>query len=339
MNPVFIYTMVSLGGLAFILGAGLAFASKRFAVAVDPRVESILEELPGANCGGCGYAGCAAYAESIVKEGVPVTLCAPGGSSVVKALSGIMGLDETRSVRKVAYLHCAGSKDKTKDKYVYDGVRDCRSAAMLAGGHKACSWGCLGFGTCVEACRFDALHMGEDGLPVVDREKCTACGACVRACPKNLFTLEPDATTIYLACSSHGKGKTVKDVCSVGCIGCGICVKVTPGGGVGMQDNLPSVDYDSSPNLILAHYKCPTNSYIDLAVKRPYMSIDSNKCKGHGKCSDVCPVKKCICGEEGSLHKIDPKLCIGCGLCLDVCPEKAIRVIGAMGYVNMDPSQ
>ncbi|MCD6308181.1 MAG: Fe-S cluster domain-containing protein [Candidatus Latescibacteria bacterium] len=338
MNPVFLYTLISLGGLAFILGAGLELASKRFSVEVDPRVDRILSILPGANCGGCGYAGCAAYANAIVNDGAKISLCAPGGPKVLKQVSEIMGKEEVQSVRMVAYLHCAGSKEKAKDKYTYDGVRDCRSAAMLAGGQKACKYGCLGFGTCVEACQFDALHMGEDGLPVVDREKCTACGACVRACPKDLFTLEPDTTTIYLACSSHDKGKTVKNACSVGCIGCGICVKVTKDGGIEMKDNLPSIDYNASPNLILAHYKCPTNSYIDLAAKRPYMSIDSNKCKGHGKCREVCPVKNCISGEEGSLHRIDPKLCIGCGMCLEVCPEKAVRVIGAMGYINMDMS-
>ena len=338
MNPVFIYTLASLGGMAFILGALLAFAAKKFAVEVDPKVEAILEALPGANCGGCGYAGCAAYADAVVREGAEANLCAPGGAGVVREIAQILGLDEVQTVRRVAYLHCAGSKDKAKDKYVYDGIKDCRSAALLAGGHKACEYGCLGFGSCVEACTFDALHMGDDGLPVVDREKCTGCGACVRACPKHLFELLPDSTTIYLACSSHDRAKAVKNVCSVGCIGCGLCVKATEGDAIEIKDNLPSIDYEASPHLILAHYKCPTKSYIDLAPKRPYMSIDTKKCKRHGACKDVCPVKKCISGEPGGVHRIDPQLCIGCGLCLTACPEKAIRVIGAMGYVNMDMS-
>jgi len=336
MNPVILYTLVSLGGMAFVLGAVLAFASKRFAVEVDPKVEEIIDILPGANCGGCGFAGCAAYAEAVVCDGADVNLCAPGGADVLQKIADIMGLEDVQTVRLVAYLHCAGSRDKAKDKYKYDGIKDCRSAVLLGGGPKACEYGCLGFGTCVEACQFDALHMGDDGLPVVDREKCTGCGACVRACPRNLFELLPDTTTIYLACSSHDRGKAVKDVCSVGCIGCGICAKVTEGNAVEMKDNLPSIDYKASPNLILAHYKCPTKSYIDLAPKRPYMTIDSKKCRGHGKCGEVCPVKNCITGEPGEIHRIDPQLCIGCGLCLEKCPEKAIRVIGAMGYVNMD---
>jgi len=332
LNPELIYTLISLGGLGFILGAGLAFASKRFAVEVDPVIENVLEILPGANCGGCGYAGCAAYATAVVTEGVSATLCAPGGQEVVHKISQLLGLEVTTTVRKVAYLHCAGSKDKAKDKYIYDGIEDCRIAVLLDGGPKACDYGCIGFGSCIDVCKFDALHMGDDGLPVVDMEKCTGCGACVRECPKNLFELLPDTTTIYLACSSYDKGKVVKGVCSVGCIGCGICIKVTEGDALEMKDNLPSIDYSASPNLILARYKCPTNSYIDLAPKRPYMSIDT-KCKGHGKCMEVCPVKDCITGVPGEIHRINPKTCIGCGKCLEVCPEKAINVVGAMGYV------
>ncbi len=336
MNPVFTYTLVSLGGISFFLGAVLAYASKRFAVEVDPKIEQIVDILPGANCGGCGYAGCAAYAEAVVKDGVDATLCAPGGNKVAQDIAKIMGLEETVSVRKVAYLHCAGSKDKAGNKYDYDGLKDCRSAALLAGGPKACEYGCIGFGSCVAVCKFGALSMGENGLPVVDREKCTGCGACVKECPKGLFKLLPDTTSIYLACSSHAKGKEVKQACSVGCIGCGICVKVTDSDSIKLEDSLPSIDYSAAMNLILAHYKCPTKSYIDLAPKRPYMTIDPTKCKGHGKCQEVCPVKGCVVGEEGAVRQINSQDCIGCGLCLEVCPEKAIRVIGAMGYINMD---
>jgi len=335
MSQLFVYTLVTLGGIGFVFGAMLAFAAKRFAVETNPRVVSVLEMLPGVNCGGCGYAGCAAYAESVVLKGSSAALCSPGGQDVSHKISEMLGLEKTSTVRKVVCLHCAGSLDKAKDKYVYDGIRDCHKAMMLGGGPKACDYGCIGYGSCCIVCQFDALHMGEHGLPVVDREKCTGCGACVRECPKRLFTLQPDSTIIYLACSSHDKGKAVRDACSVGCIGCGICVKVTEGDDIEMKDNLPAINYDSSINLILAHYKCPTKSFIDLAVKRPHMSIDS-KCKGHGKCAEVCPVKNCISGEPGKQYKIDPLTCIGCGLCLGVCPEKAIRVIGAMGYRNME---
>ncbi|MCE5252372.1 RnfABCDGE type electron transport complex subunit B [bacterium] len=335
MNPVLSYTLITLGGVGFVLGAALAFASKRFAVEINPLVEKIQETLPGANCGGCGYAGCAAYAEAIVLKGAQATLCAPGGQAVAQKIAEMLGLEKTVTLRRVAYLHCAGSRDKAKDKYVYDGIRDCRKAVALGGGPKACEYGCLGYGSCVTVCKFGALTMGEDGLPKVDRLKCTACGACVRECPKHLFDLLPDTTMIYLACSSHEKGKAVKDVCSVGCIGCGICVKVSASDAIELKDNLPSIDYGSSINLILAQYKCPTKSYIDQAIKRPHMSIDS-KCKGHGKCAGICPVKGCISGEPGQPYKIDPLKCIGCGLCLPVCPEKAIRVVGAMGYVGMD---
>jgi Na+-translocating ferredoxin:NAD+ oxidoreductase subunit B len=338
VNPVFVYSLVTLGVIAFTLGAVLAYASQRFAVAVDPRVEQLNDILPGANCGGCGYAGCAAYSEALVHTDADITLCAPGGATVQKLISNILGKDAGASVRKIAYLHCAGSREKAKDKYIYSGLKDCSAAAMLGGGHKACSYGCLGFGNCSDACNFDALHMGADGLPVVDPIKCTGCGACVRACPKDLFTLQSDETSIYLACSSHDKGKDVKSACSVGCIGCGICAKVTEGDTIVMEDSLPIVDYDAGTNLIIAHYKCPTNSYIDRAKKRPYMTIDPAKCAGQHKCAEVCPVKKCITGEPGEKHTIDSQACIGCGLCFDVCPEKAVRVVGALGYVGMDLS-
>ncbi|HDY86748.1 MAG TPA: RnfABCDGE type electron transport complex subunit B, partial [bacterium] len=328
MEPVLLYTLLSLGGIGFILGAVLAFASKSFAVIVNPMVENVLDILPGVNCGGCGYAGCAAYAGAVATKGISSTLCAPGGQDVVQKISKLLGLEVISTVKKVAYLHCAGSRDKAKDKYIYYGIENCQMAALLGGGQKACDYGCLGFGDCVNVCKFDALHMSEDGLPVVDREKCTACGACVRICPKHLFDLLPDIVTIYLACSSQDRGKVVKNVCSVGSIGCGICVKVTESDAIEMKDNLPSIDYDASPNLILAHYKCPTNSYIDLVPKRSHMNIDTN-CKGHEKCVEVCPVKDCITGEPGKIHHIDPKKCIGCGLCFGVCPEKAIHVVGA----------
>ena len=229
MNPVILYTLASLGGIGFVMGGMLAFAAKKFHVEVDPRVEKVIGILPGANCGGCGYAGCAAYAEAVVINGEKETLCAPGGPSVCQELAKLLGREQTKNVRKVAYLHCAGSNDKAKDKYIWDGIKDCRVAAMVAGGMKSCSYGCLGLGTCEQVCPFDAIHMNENGLPVVDREKCTACGACVRACPKNLYELLPDTSTIYLACSSRDKGKKVKDACSVGCIACGICAKVTEG--------------------------------------------------------------------------------------------------------------
>jgi Na+-translocating ferredoxin:NAD+ oxidoreductase subunit B len=338
MNSTILYTVISLGGIGFILGASLAFASKRFAIEVNPLVEKLRELLPGANCGGCGYAGCAAYAEALTREGTSTTLCSPGGAEVARKIAQLLGKEAVLSTRRVAYLHCAGTKEKAKDRYIYDGVADCRMAVNLGGGPKACDYGCVGFASCVNVCQFDALHMGSDGLPVVDREKCTACGACIRECPRKLFTLELDETKIYLACSSHDKAKAVKDVCTVGCIGCGICVKVTEGDVMTMKDNLPAIDYDKMPNLILANNKCPTHSYIDLAQKRPVMSID-NKCKGTGKCAEVCPVKECITGEPGTQHRIDSKKCIGCGLCLAACPEKAINVVGAMGYVGMDMSR
>ena len=142
MSPVFIYTLACLGGIGFLLGALLQFASKQFVVEIDPRIEQVLDIFPGANCGGCGYAGCAVYAEAIVRDGAEANLCAPGGSNVIREIAQFLGLEGTQAVRKIPYLHCAGSRDNAKDKYIYDGINDCRIVALLAGGHKACDYRC-----------------------------------------------------------------------------------------------------------------------------------------------------------------------------------------------------
>ncbi|MDZ7371856.1 MAG: Fe-S cluster domain-containing protein [candidate division KSB1 bacterium] len=264
MNPTFLTSLLALGGLGLLFGAGLAFASQKFSVFVDPKVEEILAALPGANCGACGKPGCAAYAEAVAKGETPPDRCSPGGAEVAKKLAAIMGVEASTSEPKVAVVQCRGGKAKALEKFDYQGPQDCTAATLVGGGHKACSYGCLGLGSCVRACPFGAMYMSENGLPVVIEEKCTACNICVVTCPRGIMALIPRSQKVYLACVSQEKLKAVKSVCSVGCYTCKICVtpKVTPSGAIVMEGNLPVIKDPASPDLFTAAEKCPAGCYV-----------------------------------------------------------------------------
>jgi len=249
--------VLALAGLGMILSLILGLAAKVFYVYVDPRIEHISDVLPGANCGGCGYAGCADYAEAIVNQNVSPNLCVAAGSEVTHSVCGIMGMSAEIGERNVARVFCQGSDDKAVKRFQYVGAEDCRAAIAATGGDKACEYGCVGLGTCVRACPFDAMHMDPDGLPVVDEVLCTGCGNCVTVCPRNLPQLVPVSQQTANLCSSQAGGKEVKAVCSVGCIACKMCVKKCPVEAVSMDGRL--------------------------AV------VDPNKCTGHGVCVEKCP--------------------------------------------------
>ncbi len=267
MDLVIISSIIGLGGLGLLFGAGLAFASKRFAVEVDPKVEEIIATLPGANCGACGYPGCSGYADAIVKSGaqIKMDLCNPGGSEVSSRIASIMGKEPADVKEKmVVVVQCQGDDEKAPKRFQYQGVHDCVAAQIIMGGDKACAYGCLGLGTCVRACPFDALIMGKKGLPIVLEDKCTACGLCVTACPRGIMRLISVSQKIYIGCVSQDKGKEVKSVCSVGCIGCTLCAKekVTPSGSITMKGNLPEIVNPKAEDLVNAVEKCPTSSFV-----------------------------------------------------------------------------
>lgn len=265
MDIVVISSILGIGILGLFFGAGLAYASKKFAVEVDPKIEAITEILPGANCGGCGYPGCSGYAEAVVKSGAPMTLCAPGGESVVQDIAEILGVEATEMGEKmVAVVQCQGDNEKAPRRFHYAGITDCHAAQILMGGDKACLYGCLGYGTCVESCPFGAMRMGDDGLPIVIEEKCTACGNCVSACPRGIMKLIPVSQKVFLGCISQDKGKAVKQVCKVGCIGCKLCAnpKTTPSGSIQMNENLPEIVDIKADDLMTAVQKCPTKSFV-----------------------------------------------------------------------------
>jgi ferredoxin len=183
----------------------------------------------------------------------------------------------------------------------------------------------------VAVCPFDAIHINENGVAVVDPKKCTGCGKCVEICPKQIISLFPVSAKIFLACSNHDRGAKVKKYCSVGCNACNLCIKATPSGAIEMVNFLPKLDYSKEENFVTAAYKCPQSSYSDLAKKRPKVSIDQ-KCNGCTECVNVCPVRGAIEGKPNEQHKVIFSKCIGCGRCISVCPVKAINLMGALGY-------
>ena len=239
-----ILSLAIIGGLGLFFGGLLAFAAQRFAVEEDPRVETICDLLPGANCGACGFPGCINFAENIVKGSTNVNSCIPGGKAVCDSICNVMGVASVASDTKhVAEVYCIGSSALAPDRFEYHGVKDCKAAMAYSGGFKACAYGCLGLGTCAACCPFDALKMGADGLPLVDPERCTGCGICVKACPRNIIRIvTADRHGKYVPCNSRDSGKVVREACEVGCIGCKACVKACPQGAITVTDNLAVID-------------------------------------------------------------------------------------------------
>lgn len=254
-----ILTAIVVGWVGLFVGFLLVTAGEKFKVEVNEQEVAVRAELPGNNCGGCGYPGCDGLAAAIAKGEAPVSGCPVGGAAVAAKIAEIMGTEAGDVVKKVAYVHCTGSCDVAASKGEYYGMQDCRAAAAIpGGGSKACSFGCKGLGSCVKVCDNDAIHI-INGVAVVDRSKCGACGKCVKVCPNNLIEIIPDDAKYMVGCSSKDKGKAVKDVCKVGCIGCTLCTKQCESGAITMNGSI--------------------------AV------IDAEKCTGCGKCAEKCPAK------------------------------------------------
>ncbi|MDP6380996.1 MAG: RnfABCDGE type electron transport complex subunit B, partial [Phycisphaerae bacterium] len=227
IETTYIWVALSvLGSLAVVFGVALAFANRAFHVDVDPRIEAVEDALPGANCGACGYAGCEAYAEAVIKGEVGPGECIPGGTAVAHLVADILGVEAETKERPVAVVRCRGRA--VDDRMHYIGERDCRAATAVQYGQKGCQWGCLGLGTCARACPFDAIVEGEDGLPRILEDRCTSCGACVEACPKNIIELLPRDRYIVVLCLNRDAGRMVRGICDVGCIGCKRCEKICP---------------------------------------------------------------------------------------------------------------
>lgn len=265
---IIINSVVSLSLMGFVFAAGLAIASKKFAVEIDERQEKITEVLPGANCGGCGFPGCAGLAAAVVEGKAPVNGCPVGGAAVAAKVAAIMGVEAGAGVRNVAVVHCNGTSENAVEKASYIGIADCRAAVIAQGGSKGCRYGCMGLGTCTKVCKFDAIYIGTDGIAHVDEAKCTSCKKCIEACPKAIIALKPETQKVYINCSSHDRGKDVTSLCKVGCIGCGICAKSCPFGAIEMLNNLPVIDYEKCKQCNICVNKCPTHAIKGKEIKK-----------------------------------------------------------------------
>jgi len=269
MNTVILSTILSLSGLGTTAAIVLYFVAQKFKVKEDPRIDEVEEVLPAANCGGCGFAGCRNFAEACVKsddfEGL---FCPVGGNETMSAVASILGRDAVEQDPRVAVLRCNGTCDARPKTNQYDGPALCTIVSALYGGDTGCQYGCLGFGDCVDVCNFNALLMDpKTGLPVVNDVNCTACGACVKACPKDLFELRKRAKKerkIYVACRNEDKGGIARKSCEVACIGCGKCVKVCPFEAITMNNNLAFIDADKCKLCRKCVPECPTNSIIEI---------------------------------------------------------------------------
>lgn len=264
--------VISLGAIGLISAIVLFVASKKFAVYEDPRIGEVAEVLPQANCGGCGYPGCAGFAEACVKAGsLEGKLCPVGGQPVMARVAAILGLEAASAELKVAVVRCNGSCEHRPRTTRYDGVSSCAVANATYGGETDCTFGCLGCGDCVDACQFDAIHMNpETGLPEVDENACTACGACVKACPRRIIELRPKGKNnrrVYVSCVNKDKGAQTRKACSVGCIGCGKCVKVCPFEAITLENNLAYIDPGKCKLCRKCEAECPQGAI--LAVNFP----------------------------------------------------------------------
>lgn len=321
-----IEAVLTLSGIGLLASLGLGLASKKFAVQQNPLIERVEQALPGINCGVCGMAGCSTYARAVVEEGAPMNACVPGGQETARLIAEIMGVEAAEAESYVAVLLCKGGRQEAKSRFEYYGVYDCKAAVIIAGGDKGCNYGCLGFSTCERVCPFDAIHIDKDDLPMVDEEKCTGCGICVKNCPKNILMLTPRGISVHVRCHSHDKAEQVKKVCTVGCIGCGACVRICPYEALSLDDGLAVMDYSRCMQCGLCVDQCPTHNIDSLIKGQPKAYIDPDQCVGSAACEAACPVDA-ISGEPGKSHVVDKDRCIGCRICCSLCPVHAISMV------------
>lgn len=321
--PLIKWTLIFLAGLGTVFGLGIAMAAKRFAVEIDPRVEKVKDVLAHAHCGACGYAGCEQYAEAVVKNpDVSPNLCIPAGAKGAEAVALITGKKAEIMEPRFARIICQGGRSKAVKRFAYEGVQDCRAAILAGGGDKACRYGCLGYGTCSRVCPFGAITMTGNQLPFVDITKCTGCRKCEQACPTKVIEVLPATKQVLVTCHSKDKGGDTRKNCEIGCISCGICVKICPFDATSIENNLSRIDISKCKVCGLCASKCPTKAITDFIPQRPKAVIRDN-CIGCQICVKVCPVDA-PAGEQKQKHEINKTRCIGCGICTAKCPVQAI---------------
>lgn len=268
MSITIIYTIGTLSAIGTSAAVILFFVAKKFNVNEDPRIDEVEEALPAANCGGCGYAGCRAFAEACVKVGDLSDLyCPVGGNDTMNKVAGILGLDAVKKDARVAFIRCNGTCDHRPKTNQFDGASTCAIAASVYSGETDCQYGCLGYGDCYDACDFDAIELRSDlGVPKIIDDKCVACGACVEACPKDLIELRkkfPKNRKVVVACRNQDKGGVARKACSVACIGCSKCEKECKFDAITIKNNLAFIDSDKCKLCRKCVPVCPTNAIIE----------------------------------------------------------------------------
>ena len=265
MSMIVVYTIISLSALGILAAIILYFVAQKFKVEEDPRIDEVEGMLPGANCGGCGFPGCRSFAEAMVKaDDISNLNCPVSDAAGMGAIASYLGHEATAAVQKVAVVRCYGTCDNRAKTNKYDGAPSCTIAATLYVGDTGCTYGCLGHGECVDACNFDAMYMDPvTGLPVVIADNCVACGACVKACPKDILELRnkgPKDRRIFVSCVNKDKGGPAKKACSVACIGCGKCFKVCAFDAITIENNLAYIDHNKCKLCRKCAPECPTNA-------------------------------------------------------------------------------
>ena len=307
-----------IGGMGFVFGAILAIVSRIFRVEEDPRKAQVREHLPGANCGGCGFAGCDAYAQAIVEGKAELNLCAAAGESAMRAMGRIMGMEVESQDKMVAVVKCQGNLEKCSLRFIYHGPRTCRAANLAAMGDKSCQFSCLGFGDCVSACKFGAMTMKDGRIVEVNPDKCVGCRACIDTCPRSVIQMVPIKHAVQGMCSAMDSGKLVRDNCIAGCIGCGKCARLCKFGAITMKNKLPDIDMTKCVGCMMCADNCPTGALRANEDLRRHAVIHYNDCDGCGKCKEACQFDA-IVGAPGEKHAVIEWNCVGCGRCVDAC--------------------
>ncbi len=258
-----VIALLTLGGLTLLLALMLLVANRKLYVYEDPRIDKVEEMLPHANCGACGYPGCRPFAEALVAGKSLPGKCTVSSLEGREAIADYLGVDSGGEEPRVARLACAGGINVARNRASYQGMKTCQAAALVSGGGKGCFWGCLGLGDCETACDFDAIHMNAFAIPEVSEDKCTACGDCVVACPKDLFSLHPVSHRLWVACKNLEAGEGILEDCEVGCTACGKCAMDAPGDLIVIRNNLPVINYETGDHQTqVPIQRCPTGAIV-----------------------------------------------------------------------------